>query len=413
MKPVGNYDYYQCRACYGHSGVDYACLTDFYLPLIGADAYASYLALCREEISARLHEDLLKVLDLTPGEFEKAIEALEAGGLVRTFVGEQEGRKLFLYCLYAPLHAGEFASDIMLAGTLKGKIGEANFARLYSRHQGDYAPDDMEEVSVSFPTHFNKAYDASFYLGVQSKGKSLGKAEAKTGFDSSAFLEKTEALGLRKNAISEEELSDIAKLASLYGLSETTMAEAVLECLRINMPRGKKVDIQALSRKASAMMPFTYFRKEEGASSDVSGDTILAQKVRMMDQMSPAKFLSMLQNGHKPAEADLKLIERLNLQIGLPSPCINALLDYVLQTKNNTLPAAYCEKLAASLVREGCRTSRDAMDYLKRGNRGRKKTIPVTPGGSVAPTETKPASEAGDKDLDALIDEALADLYKD
>ena len=417
MKPVSMLDYYQTKRCYGASSMDLATLTDFYLPLIGPKGFAAYLALTRDDASAHLHKTLLPCLNLTPGEFEDAIASCEAVGLIRTFVKEDSGANLFVYCLYAPLHAVEFSADIMLSGTLKGKIGVEGFERLFARHQGENAVDDMEEVSVSFPEYFKPSYDATYYLGKPKDRRSLGKATVRTGFDRVSFCRHIEALGLRKNALSDNELDEVEKLATLYSLNEPTMADLAYDCLRINAPIGRKLDVSALANKASAAMPFTYLRKEKGEDSGVKSDTILAQKVRLMDEMPPARYLSILQNGHKPASSDLKLVERLSLQIGLPDPCVNALVEWVLTKNDNVLNAAYCEKIAAAMVREGCRSARDAMDYLTRSGRKKKKKAELEetqrPSEDAAtPTKSQPTKaieqeEVSDEEVQAALDELL------
>ena len=415
MKPVSVLDYYQTKRCYGASSMDLATLTDFYLPLIGPRAFACYLALTREDGLGHAHKNLLACLDLTPGEFEPAIAACEAVGLIRTFVRQEGAANVFVYCLYAPLHAVEFSADTMLAGTLKGKIGLEEFERLFARHEGEAAVDDMEEVSVSFPEFFKPSYDASFYLGKAKDRRSLGKATVRTGFDKVAFCRAIEALGLRKNALSDDELSEVDKIATLYSINENQMAELAYGCLRPNAPIGKKLDAQSLARLASAAMPFTYLREEKGESSGVKSDSKLAEKVRMMDAMPPARFLSVLQGNHKPAQSDLKLVERLTMQIGLPGPCVNALLDWVLTKNNNVLSAPYCEKIAAAMVREGCRSARDAMDYLTRsGRRKTKKTYDGTDDSATAvktesivqPTSGQPKESEGvtDEELDAALE---------
>ena len=305
-----------------------------------------------------------------------------------------------------------------MSGTLKGKIGFEEYARLLSRHQGQAVVADMEEVSVSFPSYFRTTYDASCYLSAEEKPDN-GEALPKTGFDRAAFAKELEVMGLRKNALSAEEITAVEQIATLYSLDEKRIAELTYSSLRFNMPVGKKLDAQALSVAASKATKFKYLREEQGESSDVRGDTPLAEKIRMMDQCPPAKFLSILQNYHEPARSDLRLIERLTLNIGLPAPCINALLDYTLHTHDNQLPNAYCEKVAASMVREGCRSARDAMDYLRRGDRKRKKrtAAPVVeddviierdePVAPAAPRKTEPT--ISDEELDAMIDDFLKD----
>ena len=375
MKPVSVSDYYQCQRCYGSASIDIASLTDFYLPLLGSKSYATYLALTREDSSAHKHEDILLCLDLSPGEFEASIARLEAVGLVRTFIAKEDGYKLLLYCLMAPLHGQEFSSDIMLSGTVKGKIGIELFDRLYSRHQGEDTPWDMEEVSASFPEIFKPKYDPKFYLSAQEKKSFSGKARAKTGFDKELFERKMLELGIRKGAFSESELNDVEKIGTMFSLSESRMAEFVAGAIQYNAPVGKKLDTNLLLRQVDAASSFGYLREEKGEKSKIDSNSMLAQKVRMMDEMPPVRFLTLLQNNHSPASSDVKLIERLTIKIGLPAPCTNVLIDWVLQTKNNELPAPYTEKIAAAMVRAGCRSARDAMDYLFRSSESKKQFV--------------------------------------
>ena len=412
VKPISAADYYQVRRCYGEVSLDLASLTDFYLPLVGSDAFSVYLCLSRIATTTFVHSDLVGFVDLTLGQIENAIRKLEAVGLVRTFFQNEGNTRLFVYCLYAPLHANEFAKDIMLAGTLKGKIGIEGFDKLFARHAGQTALDDMEEVSASFPEVFRPSYDAKFYLS-PSKQDSDAKASARTGFDKVAFLSLTEKLGLRKGGLSDAELYDIERIAALYHINESQMAEFVLGCIRSNAPIGKKLDRELLSRQAAGASPFRYLKQEEGESSGVKPVNNLSKKIQMMDQVAPAAFLTFRQGNHKPASADLKLIERLGMEIGLPDPCINALLDYVLATKDNQLPAAYCEKLAASLVREGCRSARDAMDYLTRSRRKKKKVGDEDP----QPMEKAPVlaekqdTEADENVSDEEVEAMLRQIY--
>jgi replication initiation and membrane attachment protein DnaB len=121
--------------------------------------------------------------------------------------------------------------------------------------------------------------------------------------------------------------------------------------------------------------------------------------VRAMDSLSAVDFLSKLQKGGKPASSDLKLINTLVGEMGLPENVCNALVFYVLQIKENVLNASYVEKLAGSLVREGCLTAIDALNYLgktgsslkKRGKKEEnKKTIVPKKEKKEEPVEEKP-----------------------
>jgi replication initiation and membrane attachment protein DnaB len=81
----------------------------------------------------------------------------------------------------------------------------------------------------------------------------------------------------------------------------------------------------------------------------------------------------------------------------LAHPAINALVHYVLETKNNTLPRSYIEKLASSISREGLTHAIDVLDYFAKINdQTSNKKIKVNQG-----TPAKPMSNQDD-DLEAL-----------
>ena len=71
---------------------------------------------------------------------------------------------------------------------------------------------------------------------------------------------------------------------------------------------------------------------------------------------------------------DLKLLNDLSGVFKLPNCVINALVDYVLTINDNVLARPLTEKIAASLVRQGVRTTIDAMNYLKKNKIKKKKS---------------------------------------
>ena len=351
--------------------VDEDALRDLYLPLIRPSAYALYQTLRGDEGTLSAGHLLLR-LDLTSGEFTKAIAPLEAVGLVRTFVETQGEVQLFVFCLYSPKTAKEFFDDYLLQGTLHGIVGDDAFLMLSTRYKNLSEVPDAEEISQSFPKVFNQPFPHKYYLQGSPLENVSGTADARLSFDRGAFLAKTRDLQMREDLLSEHEMEAIEKLATLYTINESLMAEYVFDSLVPNALPGNRIDFQALSSKCRLAMPFKYL-KEEGKSSNLPGGTPKLDLIQEFDRMSPSQYLCGRQGGHKPAKADLRLIERLSIQLGLPDPCINVLLSYVLDKYDNVLDKDLTEKIGASLVREGCRSAKDAMDYLYRNQRKNQK----------------------------------------
>ena len=127
------------------------------------------------------------------------------------------------------------------------------------------------------------------------------------------------------------------------------------------------LDYRRVAEKAEDAVKYRiHAPKARVAKSKVSGKTITSEKVRLMDDVTPAYFLRMLQNNTEPAKADLKIIDGLSSGYNLPNGIINVIIDYTLNKNNNILSKNFCEKIAASLVRENIQTTIDAMNYLNK-----------------------------------------------
>ena len=90
--------------------------------------------------------------------------------------------------------------------------------------------------------------------------------------------------------------------------------------------------------------------------------------------------------------------------MGLPEPCCNALIDYVLAINHNVFSAPLAEKIAASLVREGFDNARDAMDYLV--SKKRNPQAKATPAAQEKTSNEPETAEISPEELDALFESA-------
>lgn len=414
MRSVGANDFYEVRPSSLFSSLDHLSLTDLYLPLIGPFAHSIYLALLQDKTAslrgASTHEGLFNKLNLTPGQFERAMEALEAVGLVRTYLQESPNEKYFVYVIFAPLDPKQFFNDILFKGMLEKRIGPEESKRLMKKYQLPSLPEGMEEVSASFVTFFSPDFDDPVFM---KKGLSdIGGHDAgkvKTSFDPSLFGKKLSELGIDASTLSKQEMSKIERLSALYYLSSEVIAELVVDCYQGYKGMGKRVDFSTLDNKCRESLSLPYLHQEEAKKSPVHGDGAWANMIRIMDKLTPIDFLKRLQKGHKPAQSDLKLVNHLAVDMGLPDPVINYLLFYVLQSNNQILSYAYTEKIAASLMRAGCKTSRDALDYLgNKKEKSKKKKIE-----EAEIKETSPQVEIKEEDEDEeSLDDMLDALFK-
>ena len=138
---------------------------------------------------------------------------------------------------------------------------------------------------------------------------------------------------------------------------------------------------------------------------------MLAQKVNMMESVTPVEYLTILQGGIQPATADLNVIDNLSKKFKLPNPVINVIIEYSLMKNNNILSKNYTEKIAASLVRSGITTALDAMNYLRQTSKKKKE---VEEDSYKAEGETKykakkkeDANDISDEEWNNLISELM------
>ena len=176
---------------------------------------------------------------------------------------------------------------------------------------------------------------------------------------------------ISEKAFSKAELREIARLASLNGLDETAAAAIVATYYNPNMEKGKRVDLAKVTKAFQEETNYSYLSSFSGTSSSkakpgyVSSSNALAQKINIMESVSPKDYLTILQNGTEPALPDLRLLDYLSKKFRLKNCVLNAVIDYVLEKNNNVLSKAYCEKICASLARSGIETTIDAMNYLR------------------------------------------------
>lgn len=402
-------DFYEVRRMGALTGEGMETLSRCYLPLIGAEALGVYFALywdltCLNESTVETHESFFRRSLVSSGSFERALRALEAIGLIRTFHKKGDGSSsYFIYCVYPPMESSSFLSNPLTSKTLKGVIGEEAYSRLSATVCGASLPEGAEEKTLDFASFYKPEFAGKLALDHGEQG--AAKSKIPLSFSSEKLRGEFDSLGIRPDLLSENELRYVAEIATLYELDEATMASFAFDCFQPRKQMGQRLDLSALSKMAEDSLRFKYMRHSRKAKSQVSSETDLAKKIQLMDEASPVAFLTFLQGGRRPPKGDLQLLERLYLEIGLPRPCINALVDFVLQRKQNTLPSTYCEKIAGAMVREGCQTARDAMDYLLSVDRQMKAKPSKYYGKNTqkAPKEAKNEEEVSNEEIASLL----------
>ena len=430
MKEAKPTDSYNVLKESSYSFEDDAYLLDFYAPILSLKAIGVYLALRNEAgeenkpfSSFYLH------YQISEGDFFSSLEGLEAIGLIKTYFLEKSESNSFSFALYSPRSPEEFLSNELLSGTLIRFTNEEYVLSLQKKYALSPLPEGYQDVSKKFMDQFQLDMSGKLYLSLSSNGSLAGKRcpAISLYFDKRKFLNrmKEERPSFQENVLAKTEYVRIARYASLYAFDEETMASFLLSSRNVfdmNKEYGSRMDFHALEKLCMDNDTHEYLRRKAGKASEIHGESGVATVIRAMDSMNSVDFLTLLQKGGKPAQNDLKLINTLVVEMGLPENVTNALIFHVLKINDNALVPSYVEGLAATLVRQGVETALDALNYLERNvKKSRnpqtttsdkptfkkqssslpKKTLP--PKQPLPPKEEKPASEE-DEDYDAILD---------
>jgi len=386
MVILGSNDVFKVHKATLVADYDRETLTNLYQPLVGYGAIALYFTLWSEGDMQRVnpvsaHETLLAKMKISVGEFIKARKALEGVGLLRTYLEDNLGAKIYTYELFSPKTPNEFFSDTLLYGLLINYIGEVDAKKLNNYYASSYKVNGTD-ISSSFKEVFRPNFENVAFIKALNNNPAMGRNRAKMSLEFTYerfFNALKEVSQISDKAFSKAELREIARLASLNGLDEASAASIVANFYDPNLEKGKRVDLAKVTKAFQEETNYSYLSSFSGTSSTskkpnlVSSSGALAQKINIMESVSPKDYLTILQNGTEPALPDLKLIDYLSKKFKINNSVLNAVIDYTLSKNNNVLSKAYCEKICASMARSNIETTVDAMNYLKSISKGPKK----------------------------------------
>ena len=424
MVILSNSDMFDVRINSLIADYDRETLTNLYQPIIGYSALAVYFTLWSEAnvqkvLSFSSHEQLLTRMQMAAGHFVDARKLLEAVGLLKTRLEKAPGTNIYHYEINAPKTPKQFFADTLLFGMMIQALGENDANRLKRVYEVTYKEDEGEDVSASFQEVFHPDFeDKSFLLAANSKNTAVGRNKIKidTEFSYEKFFK---ALGensqINERAISKQEMKEIERLASLYGIDEESVSIIVANAYDPNKEKGSRLDFDQINKGLMNETNYTFISRKgrKRSSAPVSSDTDLANKINLFEKTSPKDILRLLQGGTKVAPSDLAIVNTLSKDYQLSNGVINVVIDFVLSMNKNVLSRAYAEKMAASFNRENIETTIDAMNYCNEVINKKTTKIPSSKAtGNVEnkPTKKKANSSVSEEDWNKLFEEKEEDL---
>lgn len=401
---------------------DVDTLTNLYQPIIGYAALSIYFTFWSEAKNQKIthicsHNQLFNRLQIAPGDFVEARKHLEAVGLLRTVLEKNSNTRIYHYELFAPKTPYSFFDDALLFGMLMKAVGETDanrFKTIYNFHKEEQEGSD---ISASFIDVFQPNFDDPIFQKAIQDSKAIGRRHGKINseFNYEYFFNRlSEVSQIQQDAFTKKDMKEIERLSTLYGVGESEAAEVVAFIYDAQAGRGKHIDFKLLNsmlqeREGFSPSPLGKYKDPNLNSSS----TDLGRKIKLMETFSPYDFLKKLQNNTKPAPSDLKIVSDLSERYKFPNAVINVIIDYVLATNDNILSRALCEKIGASLAREGVTTTIDAMNYLKRVRRNARQPKPELTVETPEPTTNKVNEETKDDNSNPVNWDQLLDDIDD
>ena len=366
---------------------DRKILTMLYQPIIGSDSinlfFTLWMDLDKNEFMSmeENHHHLMTSMSMPLDRIVLAREKLEAIGLLKTFYKEKEDSNNYVYELFSPISASEFFSHPILNIVLYNSVGKAEYQRITNYFKIPRINiNDYEDITKEFSEIFSSTPSTTFENNIQNvkSNNSLGiSLENKIDFD---YL----ISSMPKETINEKTFTkDIRKLLNdlswIYDLTIDELKNIILSSLNSK----NMIDKTVLRKNArnyyqyqnNGKLPsLIYQNQPEYLRSPIGKDSKRAKMIYTFETVSPYNFLKSKNNGAKPTDRDLKLIESLRLDLELQPAVINVLLDYALMVNNNKLNKNFIEAIASQWKRLKIETAEEAMDQALKESKKKNST---------------------------------------
>jgi len=355
------------------SDLDKKNLINFYAPIIGPVAVSLYLTLWQDlndledESTFLIHHHLMNTLKCNSKTITECRQALEAVGLIKTFVKE-ENVLVYIYELFSPLLANEFFNHPILNVVLYNNIGSEEYDILlkkYEKKKNNY--EGFVEITKKMDEVF-KVESFSQTADIKERIPAQTKLNSKIDYD--LVINSIPKDTMSEKAFNKKTRELIDNLSFIYNVDTLKMVEYI----RMSLNEFGMIDKNTLRQTARKQyqfstnsLPTIVYRTQPEFLKKAQGDTSLRGKtVTMFENISPYDFLKAKNKGASPTSKDLKLVESLLLDLELTPAVVNVLLDYCLRKNNNKLTTNYVETVAGQFKRANLKTAEDAMQFAEK-----------------------------------------------
>ncbi len=347
-------------------------LINLYEPIIGYSAVSLYLTfwsdLDRLELMSKdfTHHHLMSILKCDLETIKIAREALEAMGLLKTYVKTGDVNS-YVYELYSPLTASEFFNNPILNVVLYNNIGETEYNDLKKGEQKiNINLTGYEEITKTL----NETFEPTSIPVGEIKERTTLPLNIISDIDFDFLMSSIPKTLLNPKAFTKKVKELIINLSFIYNLDNLKMTEIIRSSLNetgnINKEELRKNARKQYQFKTGTLPTLIYRNTPEYLKEPLGNNSKKGKIIAVFENTSPYEFLKDKYNGIEPTPRDLKLLEYLAIDLELTPSVVNVLIDYVLKKNNNRLSANYIETIAGQWKRAGIRTAKEAMEFAEK-----------------------------------------------
>lgn len=361
-------------------------ITMLYQPIIGHTAVSLYLTLIddlekREVMSNELtHHHLVSTMQLKLNDIVIAREKLEAVGLLKTYVKEENVNN-YVYVLYSPLSVNDFLNHPILSVVLYNNLGKKEYEKLVNYFKiPRIVLKDYEDITATFSSVFTSVPGNLFTANDNIISKNIGSIKIEDKIDFDLLIS-----SIPKNIVNEKCFNDDIKslinaLAFTYNVDDFAMQGLV----RNSLNEKGMIDKNELSKNVrnyyefenAGKLPTLIYSKQPDYLKSPTGDTSnWAKQVYTFENVTPNDYLCSKYKNGEPTMRELQIIEDLMKKQKMKPGVVNVLISYVLKVNNNKFTRSYVETVASQWCRMNIETVEDAMKVAEKEHKKIKKLL--------------------------------------
>ncbi|MBQ8902035.1 MAG: DnaD domain protein [Bacilli bacterium] len=355
------------------SDTDRSIVINLYEPLIGSLAVSLYFTLWNDLSVTNImstdliHHHLMVVLKSGISSIKIARESLEAFGLLKSYV-KNGSINDYIYELYSPLTPQEFFNHPILNIVLYNNVGEREYENLKMLYK--IPKIDLREYT-DITKKLDDVYDTSkFNLSSDLRDKNSNSIMVDSRINFDEIIASIPKNIINEKAFTKKTKELINNLSFIYNIDTLKMTELIRSVLN-EFGNIDKNGLRIVARKdyqfKNGTLPTLIYRTQPDYLKNPLGDNSKKGRIiNVFENTTPYDFLRHKNQGAKPTARDLKLLEKLVVDLELPPAVVNVLIDYVLRKNNNRLTGAYVETIAAQWKRAGLKTASEAMEFAEK-----------------------------------------------